>query len=123
MIKVVVDDVELPNNLGQAKRELIFHRGAVAVLAVTDEDKIILVKQYRKAIEKVSYEIPAGKLEIGENGSEKDAAARELEEETGYSGDLKQIHEFYTAIGFCNEKIKALSSNSFAKSAKSTTTR
>ena len=85
VIKVVVDDVELPNNLGQAKRELIFHRGAVAVLAITDEDKIILVKQYRKAIEKVSYEIPAGKLEIGENGSEKDAAARELEEETGIS--------------------------------------
>ena len=101
-----VDDVELPNNLGQAKRELIFHRGAVAILAVTDDNKIILVKQYRKAIEKVSYEIPAGKLEIGENSSEKDAAARELEEETGYSGDLKQIHEFYTAIGFCNEKIK-----------------
>ena len=74
-------------------------------LAVTDENKIILVKQYRKSIEKkISYEIPAGKLEIGENGSEQDAAARELEEETGYSGDLKQIHEFYTAIGFCNEK-------------------
>lgn len=54
---------------------------------------------------KNSYEIPAGKLEIGENGSEQDAAARELEEETGYSGDLKQIHEFYTAIGFCNEKL------------------
>jgi len=106
VFKVVVDDIELPNNLGQAKRELVFHRGAVAVLAVTDDDKIILVKQYRKAIEKVSYEIPAGKLEIGENGSEREAAARELEEETGYSGDLKQIHEFYTAIGFCNEKIK-----------------
>ena len=106
IFKVVVDDVELPNGLGQAKRELILHRGAVAVLAVTDENKIILVKQYRKSIEKISYEIPAGKLEIGENGSEQDAAARELEEETGYSGDLKQIHEFYTAIGFCNEKIK-----------------
>lgn len=45
VIKVVVDDVELPNNLGQAKRELIFHRGAVAILAVTDDNKIILVKQ------------------------------------------------------------------------------
>lgn len=103
---VAVDDVELPNNLGHAKRELIFHKGAVAVLAVTPENKIIIVKQYRKAIEKISYEIPAGKLEIGENGSEKEAAARELEEETGYSGKLEQIYEFYTAIGFCNEKIK-----------------
>lgn len=77
IFKVVVDDVELPNDLGQAKRELIFHRGAVAVLAVTDENNIILVKQYRKAIEKISYEIPAGKLELGENGSEQDTAARQ----------------------------------------------
>ena len=52
IFKVVVDDVELPNGLGQAKRELILHRGAVAVLAVTDENKIILVKQYRKSIKK-----------------------------------------------------------------------
>ena len=106
IFKVVVDDVALPNHLGQARRELVFHRGAVAVLAVTDDNKIILVKQYRKAIEKVSYEIPAGKLEVGENGSEQSVAARELEEETGYSGDFHQIYEFYTATGFCNEKIK-----------------
>lgn len=103
---VAVDDVELPNGLGTAKRELIFHKGAVAILAVTSENKIILVKQYRKAIEKISYEIPAGKLEVGENGSELEAAARELEEETGYQGDLSPIYDFYTAIGFCNEKIK-----------------
>ncbi|EIQ81292.1 UNVERIFIED_CONTAM: NUDIX hydrolase [Streptococcus canis] len=106
IFKVVVDDVELPNNLGQAKRELIFHRGAVAVLAVTPDRKIVIVKQYRKAIEAISYEIPAGKLEIGEDGLELEAAARELEEETAYTGNLSFLHEFYTAIGFCNEKIK-----------------
>ncbi|HEP1653647.1 TPA: NUDIX hydrolase [Streptococcus pyogenes] len=105
IFKVVVDDVELPNNLGQSKRELIFHRGAVAVLAITPERKIVLVKQYRKAIECVSYEIPAGKLEIGEEGSKLKAAARELEEETAYTGTLTFLYEFYTAIGFCNEKI------------------
>ena len=55
---------------------------------------------------RLSYEIPAGKLEVGEAGDEKDAAARELEEETQYQGDLELIYEFYTAIGFCNEKIK-----------------
>lgn len=103
---VAVDDVELPNGLGQAKRELVFHRGAVSILTVTPDNKIVLVKQYRKAIEKISYEIPAGKLEVGENGSEKEAALRELEEETGYTGDLELLYEFYTAIGFCNEKIK-----------------
>ncbi|CAN2923561.1 NUDIX domain-containing protein [Streptococcus dysgalactiae] len=106
IFKVVVDDVELPNNLGQSKRELIFHRGAVAVLAVTPDKKIVIVKQYRKAIEAVSYEIPAGKLEVGESGSELEAAARELEEETTYTGHLSLLYEFYTAIGFCNEKIK-----------------
>ncbi|EGJ27946.1 NUDIX domain-containing protein [Streptococcus porcinus] len=103
---VVVDDVELPNGLGQAKRELVLHRGAVSILAVTPENNILIVKQYRKAIEAVSYEIPAGKLEIGEEGSELEAASRELEEETGYKGQLEQISEFYTAIGFSNEKIR-----------------
>lgn len=104
---VAVDDVELPNGLGQAKRELIFHKGAVAVLAVTPEGKIILVKQYRKAIEKVSLEIPAGKLEIGEAGSEEAAALRELEEETAYRTDkLDLLYDFYSAIGFCNERIR-----------------
>lgn len=68
--------------------------------------KLFWLSNIASQSKKISYEIPAGKLEIGENGSEQDAAARELEEETGYSGDLKQIHEFYTAIGFCNEKIK-----------------
>ncbi|MET3634527.1 NUDIX hydrolase [Streptococcus sp. SGI.013] len=106
IFKVAVDQVALPNDKGTATRELIFHRGAVSILAVTPENKIIIVKQYRKAIEKVSYEIPAGKLEVGENGSEKEAALRELEEETGYTGDLELIHSFYTAIGFCNEKIQ-----------------
>lgn len=106
IFKVAVDDVELPNGLGQAKRELIFHRGAVAVLAVTPDNKLVMVKQYRKAIEAISYEIPAGKLEVGEGGSEVEAALRELEEETGYTGQLELIHEFYTAIGFCDEKIK-----------------
>ncbi len=104
---VVVDDVELPNGLGQSKRELIFHKGAVCVLAITPEDKLILVKQYRKAIEKISYEIPAGKLEVGEAGSEEEAALRELEEETGYtSPNLTLLYDFYSAIGFCNERLR-----------------
>ena len=102
IFEVAVDEVLLPDSK-TAGRELIFHKGAVAVLAVTPEGKIIIVKQYRKAIEAVSYEIPAGKLEVGEAGDEMAAAARELEEETQYKGDLELIHEFYTAIGFCNE--------------------
>lgn len=106
VIRVALDEVELPDGKGQAKRELVFHNGAVAVLAVTAENKLVLVKQYRKAIEATSYEIPAGKLEIGENSDPKAAALRELEEEVAYTGDLELLADFYTAIGFCNEKIK-----------------
>lgn len=103
---VVKDVVELPDGKGQAGRDLIFHNGAVALLPVTEDGKLILVKQYRKAIEATSYEIPAGKLETGENTDPATAALRELEEETGYTGDLELLYDFYTAIGFCNEKIK-----------------
>ncbi|TWS94420.1 NUDIX hydrolase [Streptococcus sp. sy018] len=115
IFEVAVDLVELPNGLGRSQRELVFHKGAVAVLAVTKEDKIILVKQYRKAIERISYEIPAGKLELGEAHSEEAAALRELEEETGYTGDLTFLYEFYTSIGFCDEKIKLYLANQLVK--------
>ena len=68
--------------------------------------KLILVKQYRKAIEAISYEIPAGKLEVGEITDPVAAALRELEEETAYTGKLELLYDFYSAIGFCNERIK-----------------
>ena len=106
IFKLVQDQVELPEGKGTAQRDLIFHNGAVCVLAVTAEDKIVLVKQYRKAIEAVSYEIPAGKLELGENADPMAAALRELEEEVAYTGKLELLYDFYSAIGFCNEKLK-----------------
>ena len=102
IFKLVKDKVQLPEGKGTAYRDLIFHNGAVAVIALTPEDKMILVKQYRKAIEATSYEIPAGKLEVGENADPKTAALRELEEETGYTGELELLYDFYSAIGFCS---------------------
>ena len=106
IFRLVQDQVALPDGKGIAQRDLIFHNGAVCVLAVTSEKKIVLVKQYRKAIEAVSYEIPAGKLEIGENTDPMAAALRELEEETSYTGKLELLYDFYSAIGFCNERLK-----------------
>ena len=106
IFQLVQDQVELPSGKGTAQRDLIFHNGAVCVLAVTPENKIVLVKQYRKAIEKVSYEIPAGKLEVGENADPEAAALRELEEEVAYTGKLSLVYDFYSAIGFCNERLK-----------------
>ncbi len=81
MIDVYVEDVLLPNG-ETSKREIVKHPGAVAVLAITEENKMVLVRQYRKALERVLVEIPAGKLEKGEAPIE--TAKRELEEETGY---------------------------------------
>lgn len=105
VIDVKYDTVALPGDLGLAKRELIFHNGGVAVLAITPEQKMILIRQFRKALEKVIYEIPAGKLENGENADPTAAMLRELEEETGMTTkSVKKISEFYTAPGFCNEK-------------------
>ena len=78
IFQLVQDQVELPAGKGTAQRDLIFHNGAVAVIAITPENKMILVKQYRKAIEATSYEIPAGKLEVGENADPQAAALREL---------------------------------------------
>ncbi|MBU5263117.1 NUDIX hydrolase [Bacillus atrophaeus] len=101
IIDLYVEDVELPNGK-TSKREIVKHPGAVAVLAVTDSNKIILVNQYRKPLERTIVEIPAGKLEKGEEPEY--TALRELEEETGYTAKkLTKITAFYTSPGFADE--------------------
>jgi ADP-ribose pyrophosphatase len=103
IINLQVDEVELPDG-NTSKRELIKHPGAVAVIALTDEGKIVMVEQYRKALEKSIIEIPAGKLEAGEESSV--TAKRELEEETGYGcKQLDHIISFYTSPGFADELV------------------
>jgi ADP-ribose pyrophosphatase len=101
VISLQVDEVELPN--GQtSKREIIKHPGAVAILPITNDGKIVMVEQFRKALERTIVEIPAGKLEKGENPLE--CAKRELEEETGYVCEkLDWLISFYTSPGFADE--------------------
>src|SRR5690625_984707 len=84
IISLQVDHVQLPDG-NRSKREIVKHPGAVAIIAVTDKGKIILVKQYRKPLERSLIEIPAGRIEEGEDP--KVTAIRELEEETGYTTD------------------------------------
>lgn len=101
VVHLQVDDVILPNGK-QAKREIINHPGAVAIIPITKDKKIVMVEQYRKPLEKSLLEIPAGKLEPGEDPET--TAIRELEEETGYTtNELSLVTSFYTSPGFANE--------------------
>lgn len=103
ILSLRVDRVKLPDG-SESNREIVDHSGGVAVVAVTEDDEILTVRQYRKAMEKSLLELPAGKLEVGEDPL--DCANRELEEETGYRAkSMERIAEFYTAPGFCSEKV------------------
>ena len=103
IIKLQIDDVILPNGK-TSKRELIKHPGAVAVIAITADKKILFVEQYRKPLERSLVEIPAGKREEGEEPEL--TAIRELEEETGYTTkELTFVTSFYTSPGFADELV------------------
>lgn len=103
IINLRIDTVELPDQK-YSKREIIEHPGAVAVVPITEDNKIVMVKQFRKSVEEYLLEVPAGKLEIGEEALE--CAKRELLEETGYKcNTLEYLFKFYTSPGFCNETI------------------
>lgn len=100
-----VDDVtvRLPNG-HIAQRDVVRHPGAVAVIALTDDGKLVLVHQYRTALEQVTLEIPAGKLEVGEDPAR--AAARELMEETGYTAArMAYLGPIAVAAGYSDEII------------------
>lgn len=84
--------------------EVVRHRGASAVLALTEEGEVLLVRQYRPAIGERILEVPAGKLEEGEEPAP--CAARELEEETGLrAGRLEAMGTIWTTPGFSDERI------------------
>ncbi len=101
VIKVQVDEVLLPNGK-TAKREIVRHQGAVAVLPLTDDGRMVAIRQFRKPLGRSIVEIPAGKLEPGEDPLA--CAKRELEEETGYqASQFTHLSSFYTSPGFADE--------------------
>lgn len=106
LLKLYKDEVILPNGKESA-REWIDHPGAAAVLPLLgsgEEQRVIMVKQYRYPIGRETLEIPAGKLDPGETPLE--CARRELREETGYfGGELIPIGAFNTTPAFTNEVI------------------
>jgi ADP-ribose pyrophosphatase len=103
VVKLFVDTVELPDG-SEAIREIVRHPGAVCVIPVTKDMDVVTVKQYRYAFEQIMLEIPAGKLEPGENPLE--AVKRELEEESGVvAGKIEYLGEIFTTVAIFDEKI------------------
>ena len=101
VLSLDVDEVEEPGGV-HTTREVVRHSGSVAVVAVQDDGRIVLVRQYRYPVDDSLWELPAGRLDAGE--SPEQAAQRELQEEIGHrAGDLRRIAFFYTTPGFCDE--------------------
>lgn len=101
MLKLDRDTVRLPNGV-ETTREVVRHPGAVGILPFNG-DELLLVRQYRYPIEQVTLEMPAGKLDFGEEPLI--CAQRELREETGYRGNLEHLVSIYTTPGFTDEII------------------
>ncbi len=101
IVKLRVDTVVLPNGK-ESTREIIEHSGAVAILALDEANNVIMVRQFRKPVERALLEIPAGTLEVNEDPL--DCARRELQEETGYTArHWEKVISYYSTPGFTDE--------------------
>jgi ADP-ribose pyrophosphatase len=105
VVDVYADTMEMPDGR-TAIWDYIHHNGAAAVIPVMEDGKILLVKQFRNALDRITLEVPAGKLDyVGEPRIE--CARRELEEETGYRSDhLEYLLSVNTTVALCNELIE-----------------
>jgi ADP-ribose pyrophosphatase len=102
-LRITNDTIRFPNGR-EAGRAMVWHPGAVALIVVDDDDRWLLVRQYRHATGGNLLEIPAGTRDHGESPEE--TAAREVREETGYAaGTLVRLGGVWTAPGFCSEFI------------------
>jgi len=114
LVKVRVDTVALPNG-ETAQREIVEHPGAVAVVPITADGRILLVRQFRYPINQFTLELPAGKLELGEKPEE--TCLRELAEETGFTAsNLERLTEFVVTPGYSTERITLFKATGLASS-------
>lgn len=103
VIRVTLDTVRLENG-DTSMREVVHHHGGACIMPVTDQGEVYLVRQFRYALGEEMWELPAGKLEAGEDPFE--AAKRELEEECGVTADeYIPLGCIYPTVGYDNEKI------------------
>ncbi len=105
ILKLRLDEVRLTDQRNRVvAREIVEHRGAVAIVALDDQDRVLLVRQYRSAAARELLEIPAGTLELGEDPAL--CATRELKEETGYhAAQWQALGNFYSSPGFSTEQM------------------
>ncbi|RPJ85106.1 MAG: NUDIX hydrolase [Acidobacteria bacterium] len=103
VISVTVDRVRLPHG-PEVDLEVVRHRGSVVLLPMPAASEVILVRQYRYAVDRMLWELPAGSLEAGEDPAA--GAARECEEEVGLvPGRVEFVGRFYPTPGFCDEEM------------------
>jgi ADP-ribose pyrophosphatase len=106
ILKLRLDQVRLENHHVVA-REIVEHRGAVAIVALDEQNRVLMVRQHRPGAGRELLEIPAGTLEEGEEPAL--CATRELKEETGYSAmQWENLGYFFSSPGFCTEKMYLL---------------
>ncbi len=114
IVHLKVDHVRLPDGR-EAKREVVVHSGAVAIVPVMEDGTVLMVRQFRLPAGKVLLEVPAGTLEAGEEPMA--CAHRELEEETGYrAAELQHLFSAYLAPGYSTERIHAYLATGLTKS-------
>lgn len=100
---LIVDEIEYPSG-NRSVREVADHPGGAVIVPMLDATNVLLIRQFRYPVQDFLYELPAGKLDDGENPAR--CAARELEEETGYAADsLTRLTAIYTTPGFCTERL------------------
>jgi ADP-ribose diphosphatase len=112
IVELVVDDIEIKGK--KTLREVVHHPGGVGILAEVEPDRISLVRQHRYPLDRDVLEIPAGKIESGEEPER--TAIRELEEETGYRPlNIKPAFSYYPTPGYCDELLHIFYVNSVEK--------
>ncbi len=113
IIRVHLDDVELSDGT-KTFREVVEHSGGVCVAALTEDDELLMVRQFRYPFHRELLEVPAGKLEVGEDPLE--AGKRELEEECGIVADnVIPLGEIYPTVAYCSEIIRMYAATGLRK--------
>lgn len=103
IMRIEVLDVELPDGR-TATREIVRHGPAVAVIARRKDGNFVFIKQFRKAMDRICFEVMAGNCDPGEEAEA--SAIRELKEETGYTPDsIRFLAPIYPSVGYCDERI------------------